>query len=108
MPNTALALIDTVTEPAIGGAERIRHPGGGHASVRRHAYAQPRRDLSSSGYSQYARQAVKEGFTPVEKPYRHDVLAASLRAAVERVRCAAAISPALSTFADIVTMPKSG
>ena len=38
----------------------------------------------ATGYSQYALQVVKEGFTFVEKPYRRDVLAASLRAAIER------------------------
>ena len=40
----------------------------------------------ATGYSQYARQVVKEGFTLVEKPYRRDVLAASLRSAIERSR----------------------
>lgn len=40
----------------------------------------------ATGYSQYARQVVKEGFTLVEKPYRRDVLAASLRSAIERGR----------------------
>jgi DNA-binding NtrC family response regulator len=38
----------------------------------------------ATGYSQYARQVVTEGFTLVEKPYRRDVLAGSLRAAIER------------------------
>jgi signal transduction histidine kinase/CheY-like chemotaxis protein len=46
----------------------------------------------TTGYSQYARQAVNEGFTLVEKPYRRDELAASLRAAVERVRCAESVA----------------
>jgi hypothetical protein len=41
--------------------------------------------LLATDYSQYAAQVVKEGFALVEKPYRRDVLAASLRAAVERV-----------------------
>jgi signal transduction histidine kinase/ActR/RegA family two-component response regulator len=38
----------------------------------------------ATGYSQYALQVVKEGFPLVEKPYRRDLLAASLRAAAER------------------------
>ena len=33
-------------------------------------------------------QVVKEGFTLIEKPYRRDVLAGSLRAATERGKCA--------------------
>lgn len=40
----------------------------------------------ATGYSQYALQVVKEGFTLVEKPYRRDVLAAALRSATERSR----------------------
>jgi DNA-binding NtrC family response regulator len=40
----------------------------------------------ATGYSQYALQVVKEGFTLVEKPYRRDLLAASLRSAIERSR----------------------
>ena len=41
--------------------------------------------LLATGYSQYAAQVVREAFALVEKPYHRDVLAASLRAAVERV-----------------------
>jgi DNA-binding NtrC family response regulator len=46
----------------------------------------------ATGYSQYALQVVKEGFTFVEKPYRRDVLAASLRVAVERARHAGSVA----------------
>ena len=46
----------------------------------------------AAGYSQYALQVVREGFTLVEKPYRRDVLAASLRAAVERARHAGSVA----------------
>jgi signal transduction histidine kinase/ActR/RegA family two-component response regulator len=42
------------------------------------------RVVLATGYSQYALQVVKEGFPLVEKPYRRDLLAASLRAAAER------------------------
>jgi two-component system NtrC family sensor kinase len=55
--------------------------------------------VMATGYSQYALQVVKEGFALVEKPYRSDVLAASLRAAVERGRrpesAAKPVKPAL-------------
>lgn len=37
----------------------------------------------TTGYAQHALQTVEEGLTFVEKPYRRDVLAASLRAAIE-------------------------
>ena len=47
--------------------------------------------VMATGYSQYALQVVKEGFALVEKPYRRDVLAASLRAAVERGRRAESV-----------------
>jgi signal transduction histidine kinase len=40
----------------------------------------------ATGYSQYAEQAAKEGFVLIEKPCRHDVLAASLRLALARGR----------------------
>jgi two-component system NtrC family sensor kinase len=38
--------------------------------------------LLSTGYSQYATQVVSEGFTLVEKPFRRDAFAASIRAAI--------------------------
>jgi CheY-like chemotaxis protein len=40
--------------------------------------------LLATGYSQYAEQVVEDGFILVEKPYRRDALAASIRAAAER------------------------
>ena len=51
----------------------------------------------ATGYSQYARQVVTEGFTLVEKPYRRDVLAGSLRAAIERARHAGSVAAHLSS-----------
>ena len=36
-----------------------------------------------TGYSVYAPKVMAEGFALIEKPYRRDVLAASLRSAVE-------------------------
>jgi CheY-like chemotaxis protein len=52
----------------------------------------------ATGYSQYARQVVTEGFTLVEKPYRRDVLAGSLRAAIERARHAGSVAAHLSSY----------
>jgi signal transduction histidine kinase/CheY-like chemotaxis protein len=49
--------------------------------------------LLATGYSQYASLAVSEGFTLVEKPYRSDVLAAAIRATVERTRRGAGAAP---------------
>jgi signal transduction histidine kinase/integral membrane sensor domain MASE1 len=42
--------------------------------------------LLTTGYSQHPLEVATEGFTLVEKPYRRGVLAASIRAAVERAR----------------------
>jgi signal transduction histidine kinase/CheY-like chemotaxis protein len=42
--------------------------------------------LLTTGYSQYAPQGEKDGFILVEKPYRRDALAASIRRAIERSR----------------------
>ena len=39
--------------------------------------------ILATGYSSYASEVVAEGFALIEKPYRRDVLAASLRSAVE-------------------------
>ncbi len=39
--------------------------------------------ILATGYSSYASEVVAEGFALIEKPYRRDVLAASLRSALE-------------------------
>ncbi len=39
--------------------------------------------ILATGYSSFASQVVAEGFALIEKPFRRDVLAASLRSAVE-------------------------
>jgi two-component system NtrC family sensor kinase len=39
--------------------------------------------LLATGHSQFALEAVKEGFILIEKPYHRDVLAASIRRAAE-------------------------
>ncbi len=42
--------------------------------------------LLATGYSQYVLPAASDGFALVEKPYRRDVLGASIRAALEHSR----------------------
>jgi signal transduction histidine kinase/CheY-like chemotaxis protein len=42
--------------------------------------------LLATGYSQYVSPAASEGFVLIEKPYRREALAASIRAALERSR----------------------
>jgi signal transduction histidine kinase/CheY-like chemotaxis protein len=42
--------------------------------------------LLATGYSQYVSPAASDGFALVEKPYRRDVLGASIRAALEHSR----------------------
>ena len=39
--------------------------------------------ILTTGYSSYASEVTAEGFALIEKPYRRDVLAASLRLALE-------------------------
>jgi two-component system, NtrC family, sensor kinase len=56
--------------------------------------------VMATGYSQYAQQVVKDGFALVEKPYRRDVLAASLRAAVERGRHVERIADPVEPYLD--------
>jgi CheY-like chemotaxis protein len=51
--------------------------------------------LLATGYSQYALQAVTEGFALVEKPYRRDALAAAIRVSVERNRGTRRLAEAL-------------
>jgi two-component system NtrC family sensor kinase len=53
--------------------------------------------ISATGYSQYAMQVMIEGFTLVEKPYRREVLAASLRTAIERARHVGRVEPRIES-----------
>ena len=39
--------------------------------------------ILATGYSRYASEVAAEGFALIEKPYRRDALAASLRSALE-------------------------
>ncbi len=39
--------------------------------------------ILTTGYSSYASEVVAKGFALIEKPYRREVLAASLRSAIE-------------------------
>ena len=76
-PTIELVMSDIVMAGGMSGLELAR------------TLRERRRELPvvlATGYSQYALQAVKEGFTLVEKPYRRDALAASLRAAARRAR----------------------
>jgi two-component system NtrC family sensor kinase len=75
-PTIEVVMSDIVMPGGMSGLELAR-------MLRQHRPELP--VLLATGYSQYAAQVVKEGFALVEKPYRRDVLAASLRAAVERV-----------------------
>jgi DNA-binding NtrC family response regulator len=61
--------------------------------------------VMATGYGQYALQVVKEGFALVEKPYRRDVLAASLRAAVERGRRAESAAKPVKPSLDPARSP---
>jgi DNA-binding NtrC family response regulator len=76
-PTIELVMSDIVMPGGMSGLELAR-------TLREHRPELP--VVMATGYSQYALQVVKEGFALVEKPYRSDVLAASLRAAVERGR----------------------
>jgi CheY-like chemotaxis protein len=75
-PTIELVMSDIMMPGGISGLELAR-------TLRQHRPEPP--FLLATGYSQYATQVVKEGFALVEKPYRRDILAASLRVAVERV-----------------------
>jgi signal transduction histidine kinase/CheY-like chemotaxis protein len=72
-PAIELVISDIVMPGGMSGLElarivRQRHPG---VPI-----------LLSTGYSQYATQVVSEGFRLVEKPFRRDAFAASIRAAI--------------------------
>jgi signal transduction histidine kinase/CheY-like chemotaxis protein/integral membrane sensor domain MASE1 len=69
-----LVMSDIVMPGGISGLELAR-------ALREHRPELP--VVLATGYSQYALQAVKEGFRLVEKPFSREVLAAAIRAAAE-------------------------
>ena len=76
-PTIALVLSDIVMPGRVSGLELAR-------TLRKHRPELP--VLLATGYSQYVSPAASEGFALVEKPYRREVLAASIRMALERSR----------------------
>jgi signal transduction histidine kinase/CheY-like chemotaxis protein/sensor domain CHASE-containing protein len=90
-PAIELVMSDIVMPGGMSGLELAR-------TLREHRPELP--VVLATGYSQYALQVVKEGFTLVEKPYRRDVLAASLRAAIERGRRAARLADPVEPSLD--------
>jgi signal transduction histidine kinase/CheY-like chemotaxis protein/integral membrane sensor domain MASE1 len=76
-PRIEIVMSDIVMPGGMSGLELAR-------AMRQHHPGLP--VLLTTGYSQYAPQVVKEGFILVEKPYRRDVLAASIQRAAERGR----------------------
>jgi signal transduction histidine kinase/CheY-like chemotaxis protein len=72
-----LVLSDIVMPGEMSGLELAR-------TLRKHRPELP--VLLATGYSQYVSPAASEGFVLVEKPYRRDVLRASIQAALERSR----------------------
>ena len=73
-PQLALVLSDVVMPGGVSGLELAR------------ALRDRRPELPvilTTGYSSHASDVVAEGFTLIQKPYRRDVLAASLRSALE-------------------------
>ena len=73
-PNLALVLSDVVMPGGVSGLDLAR-------TLRDRRPELP--VLLTTGYSSYASEVVAEGFALIEKPYRREVLAASLRSAVE-------------------------
>ncbi len=73
-PTIELVISDIVMPGGMSGLDLAR-------TLREHRPELP--VLLATGYSHYALQVLSEGFTLVEKPYRRDALAASIRAAVE-------------------------
>jgi signal transduction histidine kinase/CheY-like chemotaxis protein/sensor domain CHASE-containing protein len=72
-----LLMSDIVMPGGMSGLELAR-------AVREHRPQLP--VVLTTGYTQFTAQVVEEGLTLIEKPYRRDVLAASLRAVIERGR----------------------
>jgi len=73
-PKLALVLSDVVVPGGVSGLDLAR-------TLRDRRPELP--VILATGYSSYASEVVAEGFALIEKPYRRDVLAASLRSAVE-------------------------
>jgi two-component system NtrC family sensor kinase len=76
-PNLALVLTDVVMPGDVNGLDLAR-------TLRARRPELP--VILLTGYSTYAPKVMAEGFPLIEKPYRRDVLAASLRWAVESRR----------------------
>ena len=76
-PTIALVLSDIVMPGGLSGIELAR-------TLRKRRPELP--VLLATGYSHYVSPAASEGFALVEKPYRRDVLGASIRSALERSR----------------------
>ena len=74
-PTIQMVMSDIVMPGGMSGLELAR-------AMREHHPGLP--VLLTSGYSQYRPQSEKDGFILIEKPYRRDVLAASIRRAIER------------------------
>src|SRR4029077_3328908 len=73
-PKLALVLSDVVMPGGVSGLDLAR-------TLRDRRPELP--VILTTGYSSYASDVVAEGFALIEKPYRRDVLAASLGAALE-------------------------
>ena len=73
-PKLALVLSDIVMPGGVSGLDLAR-------TLRDRRPELP--VILTTGYSSYASEVVAEGFALIEKPYRRDVLAASLRSALE-------------------------
>ena len=73
-PKLALVLSDVVMPGGVSGLDLAR-------TLRDRRPELP--VILTTGYGSYASEVVAEGFALIEKPYRREVLAASLRSAVE-------------------------
>ena len=73
-PKLALVLSDIVMPGNVSGLDLAR-------TLRNRRPKLP--VILTTGYSSYASEVTAEGFALIEKPYRRDVLAASLRSALE-------------------------
>ena len=74
-PKLALVLSDVVMPGGVSGLDLAR-------TLRDRRPELP--VILTTGYSRRASEVVAEGFPLIEKPYRRDVLAASLRSALEK------------------------
>jgi len=80
-PKLALVLSDVVLPGGVSGLDLAR-------TLRDQRPELP--VILTTGYSSYASEVVAKGFALIEKPYRREVLAASLRSAIECRRGASA------------------